>query len=470
MSLLVEREQLLRLSGCILAAFWLAAACSALVLWSNPLAPLLLVAGACGAAISLLLLQQPLAALYVMLFLRVLPSGFWPPALDDVNTVVVNSALALALGAFLLDVAAQRRPITWSPVCLLVALYIVFATVTLLWAPDFIEGKKKLVAYTSGLIVLFLMSNQVTSLSSVDGVMRVLRLIGWTTIIFGLYVALTDFHRGHRLKVLDINENELGVVLIVMVPGAIWPVFRSYGLVRALHLGLCIAFILCSIILIALSGSRGSTLSVAVMLVSLWFWRSVRPWALLMSVLVAGLVASSPALLDTLTNRLAQAQLEGGELGGRNVLWEASLLMLRDVPWSGAGIGNGPFALHKYIAMLTTHYNHMKNLASHNPLLEAGVDTGVAGMLVYASILACALWEFFSSWAHSPMRGRAQTAYFPLLFASTAGYLVSWIKAGGIETHSTFFLLLGLLLIPSCLSDAAGSSWHERPARELAPR
>jgi len=461
MSFLLQREQLLRPSGCLLALLWLTVACSALILWGNPLAPLLLIVGACGASIGLLLLPQPLAALYIALFLRVLPSGLWPLALDTVNTVVVNAAVALALGAWLLDVGAQRRPITWSPVCLLIALYILWATMTLLWAPDLIEAKKSLVTYISGFILLLLISNQVTSLRSVDGVMRVLCLIGWTTILCGLYALLfTDFQLGHRLKVLNMNENELGVVLILMVPSAIWPVLRSSGVMRGLHFALCILFILFTIALVVLSGSRGSALSLAVVLVSLLFCRSVRPWALLVSVLVAGLLASAPGLLDSLSNRLAQQ--EGGELGGRNVIWQASLLMFRDLPWTGAGIGNGPRALHKYIAMLTNHYNYRDDLPSHNPLLETALETGVVGTLVYASVVVCAIWQFFSSWVRSPMRDGAQTAYFPLLFAIAAGYLVSWMKSGGLGSHPTLFVLLALLTIPSRLPYTANDARRGR--------
>ena len=262
------------------------------------------------------------------------------------------------------------------------------------------------------------------------------------------------------MKVLNVNENELGVVLILMTPGAIWPVLRSSGVMRGLHFALCIPFILFSIVLVALSGSRGGAFSLAVVLVSLWFCKSARPWALLLSILVAGLLASAPALLDTLSSRLAQQ--EGGELGGRNVLWQASLLMLRDVPWSGAGIGNGPRALHKYIAMLTNHYNYRLDLPSHNPLLEVALETGVAGMLIYAGVLACAIWQFSSSWLHSSMRGGAQTAYFPLLFAITAGYLASWMKSGGLGSHATFFVLLALLTIPARLPYTANDARRGR--------
>jgi putative inorganic carbon (HCO3(-)) transporter len=451
LNLLPQQQRLVRVSCIALALIWLAGTGGGLFLWSNPSAPLLLIGGACAAAIGLILLQQPLPALYVALFLHVVPYGLWPPAIDAVNTVVVNSSLALALGAWLLHIAVLRRPILWNHVCVLVALYIVWGIVTLLWAPDIIEGRKKLVGYIAGFTLLFLMSNQVRTLRSLDSLMCVLRLTGWTIVICGLCAMLfTDFQFGNRLKVLDVNENESGTVLILMTAGAIWPVLRSSGPRRGLHMVLSIVFILCSLMLVALSGSRGSALSLLIVLLAFWLWKPVRPWGIVGLVLIAGLLASAPFLLDTLSNRFAQQ--EGGELGGRDVLWEASLLMLGDVPWTGAGIGNGPFELHKYIASLTSYYNHRLNLPSHNPLLEAGVDTGLFGMLVYASICVCALWQFFGSRARSSMRDKALPGYFPLLLSITVGYLASWIKGGGMENHPTFFLLLALLLIPSQLS------------------
>jgi len=149
--------------------------------------------------------------------------------------------------------------------------------------------------------------------------------------------------------------------------------------------------------------------------------------------------------LNTLSERLAADD----ELGGRELIWQASLSMMRDTPWLGAGFGNGPVELHKYISSLTSEFDHRQNLPSHNPFLEAGVETGCFGMLLYASIIASAVYMFFDQWIRFHKRNGAFSGYFPLVFAVTAGYLASWIKSGGMENHPSFFLLVALLIIPS---------------------
>jgi O-antigen ligase len=476
-------QQLTRLSSIVLAAILSATVAAGLLLWSNPFAPLLLAGGACATAIGLLLLQQPLQAMYVALFIRLTPIAF-PPPFGVAYTVVVNMAVELALGAWLVRIAGERRPILWNPVTGLVALYIIWGSVTLLWASDLDAGATKLVQYSNGLILILLITNQVRSLKSLDGVMYVLGLTGWMMIICGLYAALfTDFRFGERLKVLypcrdytsdwlcaPNNENQFGTVLILMIAGAIWPVLRSSGLRRTLHIVLSVIFILCSMTLVVLTGSRASSISLLIVLITFWFWKPVRPWGIVGLVLVAILLATAPFLLDPLSNRFAVEQ--DGLLGGRGILWKASLLMLRDVPWTGVGIGNGPIELHTYIAALTSYYDHRFDLPSHNPFLEAGIETGLIGMFLYASICVCAIWQFLDRRSRSHTRGGAFAAYFPLMLGIAAGYLASWIKSGGIENHPTFFVLLALLLIPSQLSqepDFNGPAARSPPVLPRSP-
>jgi putative inorganic carbon (hco3(-)) transporter len=458
-SLPLERQQMTRLSSIVLALILSAAAAAGLLLWSNPFAPLLLVGGACATAISLLLLQQPLQALYVALFIRLSAIAF-PPPFGIVYTVVVNMAVALALGAWLIRTAGERRPILWNPVTGLIALYIIWSSVTLLWASDLDAGATKLVQYISGLVLVLLITNQVRSPKSLDGIMHVLGLTGWIMIICGLYAALfTDFRFGERLRVLypcseasgwlcaPNNENNFGSVLILMIAGAIWPVLRSSGPKRRLHMTLSVVMVLCSIVLVLLTGSRASALALLIVLMAFCFWQPMRPWGIVGLVLFAGLLATAPFLLDTLSNRFAEQ--EEGELGGRSILWRASLLLLRDVPWTGVGIGNGPLELHAYISALTSYYDYRFDLPSHNPFLEAGIETGLFGMFLYASICVCAMWQFLDRRSRSRMRDRALAGYFPLMLGVATGYLATWIKTGGVENHPTFFVLMALLLIPS---------------------
>jgi putative inorganic carbon (hco3(-)) transporter len=460
LNLILKRQRLLRFSAIVLALILSAGAVTGVLLWSAPSVPLLLIGGAGAAALGLFLLQRPFLALYIALFIRLFPIAFGPP-LNLAYTVTVNLTVQLALGAWLINTAV-RRPIVWNPVCVVIAIYIIWGSVTLFWAPDLVLGATKLVQYITGLTLVFLISNQVRSVKSFDSIMYLLGFIGWMMIVLGLYAMLfTDFHFEGRLKILEgceetsqwvcnvNNENSLGTILILMTAGAIWPVLRSSGRGRGVYMTLSVVFILCTLVLVAASGSRGSALSMLILLFGFSFWKPVRPWGILGLVLVAGLLAAAPFLLDTLSNRIAEE--DGGELGGRDVLWRASMLMMRDVAWTGVGIGNGPFELHKYIASLTSDFDRRVDLPSHNPFLEAGVETGLLGMLLYVSITVCAVWHFFGQRSRSYRRDGALAAYFPLLLCVTAGYLASWIKSGGMENHPTFFVLLALLIIPSQL-------------------
>jgi putative inorganic carbon (hco3(-)) transporter len=433
-----------------LALILLGGAGAGLLLWSNPLVLLLAGGIAFAAAIGLFLLLRPLTALYVALFIRLIP---WENSSDEVVfafTVAQNIAFAVAFCAWMLHASSQRRPIQWNGVCFLIALYIFWAGVTLLWAHDVVAGLEKLRRYSAGLIFVFLVVNLVKSPRAIDGMMRVLAVVGWYLVILGLQVALfTDYHP-ERLKILNMNENQSGALLILMLPGVIWPVVRSSGLRRSLHLTLSIVYMLCTVILVLLSGSRGSTLALASMLVALCFWKPLRPWGIVGGALVACLLISAPFLLGEVGKRFMEDTQT--QLGGRDILWEASFYFIEDHPFTGAGVGNGPVELVPYVAALTNHYDYVDHpLPSHNPLLEAGVDTGIFGIVVYFSICVAALRQFFWCSGRWYLHGGALTAYFPIVLISAAGYITAFLKDGA-DSHPTFFLLLALLIIPSQLS------------------
>ena len=451
MSRLVKRQYVESAGVIALALILSVAAGAGLLLWNNPLVLPLAGGGACAIAIGLFLLPRPLTALYLALFLFLLPWRLYPPEWDPVVTVVLNGAFALALCAWLLQAPFQQRPILWNGVCFLIALYIVWASVSLLWAPDLIEGRRKLVGYGIGFILLFLVAQQVRTLTAVDGMMRILAIVGWVIGAAGLLtLLLTDYQFGHRLKIVDINENAVGYYMTLGLSGTIWPVLRSSGLRSRLYMAFSVFFILCALILVLASGSRGSALSMVIMLLAFWFWKPLRPWGIVGGTLVACMLISVPFLLDSLNNRSQENW--GNEFGGRDILWEASLQLIADRPLTGVGVGNGRFELTHYIAPLTSDYDHRDGVPSHNPLLEVGVDTGLFGMFLYASIWASALWQFFRHRGSWYMREGALAAYFPLVLGVAAGYFWSYIKDGGMENHPTFFALLALLIIPSQLS------------------
>lgn len=420
---------------------------SVLILWGDPRAPILAVGGAGAAAIGLYLIQRPLIALNVAIFLALMPMEL---RFEIVYTLAVNSALALALGAWLLKVVVQRQHIHWNAVCVLLTLYLVWAIVTLLWAPDLVLARKELVAYVSGFVLLLLISEQVRSIAAIDGLMRVLKVMGWILVLGGLHAAFTGaLQPGERLQVLGMNENLFGVALVLTLPGQIWPVLRSSGPRHTFHLVLSIFFILCTLGLVALSGSRGSSISLLLVLLAFFFHKPMRPFGIVGVILVAGLLAVAPGITDVLVQRFQEH--EGGDLGGRVLLWHASLLLIRDNLWTGVGIGNGPSELHRYIASLTSTYAHRPDVPSHSPLLEVAVETGLLGIFLYASAIILAVWQFFWYRRRLYTRDAMIAGYFPLLLGVSVGYFASWSKGGGMDAHPTFFILLGLLVFPAGL-------------------
>lgn len=449
------------------ALLLLALVVAGLLVLRAPLAPLLVICAAVAATIGLVLLQRPLLTLFIAIFLILLPPG--DLRIEDAYQISANGALAAALGAWLIQSVAQSRGAQWNATVLLIALYIAWSIVTLMWAPDLIEARRKLISWTISFIVLFMISNQIRSFSAVDGLMRVLRIMGWLLALASLYTILFNDHiSGQRLKVFGINENTLCMMLIATLPGIMWLVLRATGARRTATMALSVIFILCALVIIALSGSRGGALSIVILLVSFLFSKSTRSWGIVGLLLGLGMAAAAPLLLDVLVQRF-QGE-EGGELGGRGYLWEASFLLLRDYVWTGVGIGNGPFQLHRYLASITSDFSPRADLPSHQPFLEVTVETGVFGLLVYCGIIASALWAFWrfrSAWNACE---EAPRGYYPILSGIFVAYVMAWIKSGGVESHASLITMLGLLLVPSLLlrlPDSASAA-QERHSRSWA--
>jgi len=424
----------------------------ALLASNNPWASMLVGAGICAAVLGVFLLLRPLHALYLAIFFTLLPGGL---RVEPIYTVISNLTVLVALLGWIVQWVLRRECIRWNVTWLLLAAYIAIGIISLLWAPDLIEGRRKAVAYSIGFVLLFLLVHQMRNLRSVDGLMAAMRLIGWIIVAGGLFaIASGSYQPGQRLSIYEINQNQLVMVMLLLVPAFVWPVLRSSGPARKLKMLLGGIFILCTFIFTVLSGSRGGALSLIVMLGGLFLSRQVRPWAFLGAILSVGAIVAAPSVLITIAQRFEEP--EGGSFGGRDLLWEAGLLLIQDRPWSGVGLGGGPLELPKYVAMLTgdPFLNGKRVLQSHNPLLEVGADTGLFGMMLYGSILASALWQ--TARKRRPAEsGQVMSFYRPLILVVAAAYFISWIKSGGVENNPTFFILLGLLLIPALMADVA---------------
>lgn len=436
-----------------------------LIYLKEPYGPLLVIGAAIAATIGLMLLQSPLPALYIAFFLILLPPG--ELRVEGVYQLAANAAVAAALGAWLLHALAQSRGAHWNATTLLVALYLAWSLVTLLWAPDLVEGRRKLISWSFSLILLFLVSNLIRSFSAVDGLMRVLRIMGWILVFASLYtIVFADNAFGQRLRVFGINENTLGLMLLATLPGVMWPVLRATGSQRSIRMALSVLFILCVLTIVALSGSRGGALSIVVLLLSFLFTKSARSWGVVGLLLILGMMMAAPFLLDVLLHRFQEE--EGGELGGRGMLWEASLLLIRDYVWTGVGVGNGPFQLNRYLASLISGSARI-DLPSHQPFLEVMIETGLLGLLIYCGVIVSAFrsfWRFRAAWHGCEA---APPGYYAIVSGVWVAYALAWIKSGGVENHPSLIALLSLLLVPSLVLRPISSRSGLQKQFTLAP-
>lgn len=420
----------------------------ALLISNDPRAPWVFAGGLCAAAVGFFLLKRPLPTLCIALFLHLTPTGI---RMDDrIFDPILHLTTALALTSWLLNTVSQRRPITWNMICVIIGLYMSWGIISLLWAPDIVEGRKKLVAYAIGFVLIFLISNQIKSLKDLDGLMRVLRVNAWIIVMGGIYAALfSGYTPGERLKVLNMNENALGMVMLLMLPGVIWPVFRTSGAKRRWMMAASIAYVLCTIVLVALSGSRGSMIALVIVLITFAFSRPTRPWGMIGVFMVVGAIGGAPFLEGGLSKRFMEG--EGGSLGGRAELWDASRLLIYDHPLTGAGIGNGAALLPQYVQEVSNDPYKLgrAKYPSHNPILEASTDTGLPGMSIYLCLYASAVIQFLRSRRRACSREIALLPYFHVMFGVALAFLIAAMKSGGLEAQPTLFLLLALLVIPA---------------------
>ena len=455
----MRSQSLLRMSNIwqvrlILLAFSAAfAAGMSSLIYPSPYSPLIVGGTVAAVATGIAWLRKPVGALYAALFVVLLPIGLIPP---QIHSNLNRFTTIIALGAWLLDVITRQRRITWTSTALLMLSFLAWSIITLFWTANLSMGMNTLQTYTLRLILyLVLVANEIGTKEDLDGLMKTLALSGWVLVLVGAGTILREgYTPGTRLQVLGVNQNEFGVLALMTMPGVLWQAMRTSGQKKAVRMLLSFIFIALALVLVALSGSRGSAISLFITLLAFWLWKPTRPWGKLGLLILVVAVVSAPFAFSTIFTRFA---VERGDtmLGGREVLWQAAWLLIRDHIWRGVGIGNAPYAVMPILAAFRSVWG-LERAAIHNPVLAIWAETGIPGMLLYLGALGSAVWLFVWQYRRHRKAGvPCLMPYFALVSSVFLGYMPSWIKGGGMETDFTYFLMLALLLIPSRL-DIAG--------------
>ncbi len=437
----------------------IAAAASGLV-FASPYAPLLVVAAVVAVGATIVCVQQPIWALYAALLVVLLPTGLLPASLHS------NLNRASAVYAFVVWLAwtlAGRGRVRLTGPAWLMFGFVAWGVIALGWTRDVTAAWTGIQTYVLRLMVyLGLIANEVRTRRDVDGLMTALALIGWAYVLLSLYSVLQNgYVPGTRLEVLDANENTIGILALVALPGVLWQISGTSRRAKRVWSVLGLVYLASALLLTVLSGSRGSTISFLIALVAFVLWKPTRAWARfgLVFLLLAGLCF--PVAFSTTLARFLLTGTHDTVLGGREALWQAGWQLIQDHLWLGVGIRNAPIGVLPYLQKYVS-VGQANDAALHNPVLTIWAETGIPGLLLYLAVLGSAAWLFVRKWlSHRRQGGHWLAPYFALVSSVFMGYIASWIKGGGMEDDFSYFLVLALLILPSHLE----GEWPDETVR-----
>lgn len=248
------------------------------------------------------------------------------------------------------------------------------------------------------------------------------------------------FDRDHRDDLMGpatYDPNDLALVLVVLLPLALYLYSTAKWLGRAALAGMLLIFLYG----LVLTQSRGGFLALLVV-GALLVWRS--PLArhnkiilAVLGVLVFGGIAG-PSYWDRIrTIWDPQTELDR-TAGGRTEVWKTGLMIMLTHPW---GVGMDGFV----IAEGLTHGGRGKWSAAHNSFLQVGVDLGIAGLVIFVRLLLETIKELRAVQRHPQYRPAWVQSPAMLLRRSMEPLLLTRRK-GGVNGDVGQLMLLASML------------------------
>ncbi len=407
-------------------------------------------AGLLAIPVFLLWVKKPVLSLYLFIFVCFIPQGLIPTSYYD----YVYRLLALVVfGLWIFDAISHREKLKFPITSLLMGCFLLWSSVTLVWTSNVGIGVSFLQIYLVRFIIfLIVLPNLLQSPKNLAGFMNTLALSAWVIVLATLFtVILNGYFPGMRLKVFGENENSLGIHILVTMVGVLWKATQPSKLRLPIWKWLAYLYLLAAIGVVAVSGSRGSAISLLVAFLAFWLWKETRIFGKVSVIYLVIIGAMLPLLFQTVIERFTIIDQFNTLLGGREALWSAAWTAIQNNPLLGIGLGNSNYVMLSYLqdyrSILGLEYAPV-----HNPVLTIWMETGLPGLLFYLATLASALLIFIRQYLRDIQDNGSQfTPYYGIVAAVFLGYMLSWIKGGGIESDVTYFLVLALLVLPSAL-------------------
>ena len=349
------------------------------------------------------------------------PIAFYPrcvtvflPAKEAVSSVLV--LLALMFWGLKM-ISREEIKFTSTPLNFPTLSFIAICLLSLTWSNSFFVSLKELPLFLTGPLLYFLITNNISDDRTIRRILNVLLIVGS---LFGIYGVLQyngiDFsfwtRNIGRQQVFGLfgNVNYFAEYLIVPLPIAISLLFASKNKMKKLLLLIGILAMGCSLIL---TFTRGSYLSFGVALIFMFFLflisrgknifkknRKIFIIILAVIILVTFLFViptplnKSGTAIEKIKNRISISQLtQDYSIKRRVTTWKYTVLMIKDHPLLGSGIGTFKYNTLKYQAEFFDQgenrslYPYGLADKAHNEYLQLWAEMGIVGLGIFVWLI-----------------------------------------------------------------------------------
>jgi hypothetical protein len=350
--------------------------------------------------------------------------------------------------------------------------------------------------YLTALAFFFMFLNTARSRDFLKKTLAVLGLSAFISLSISLFQHLKNIKFGS--SPLSFNQDlinatfkdalSFGAFLAIIIPLILGVCFAFKGLIRLLSFSI----LLFSLYMMLFSGSKSGLLSIMISIILLLIfsliiivnlirtkyisfkkinWATFLIILLVITTFLGGIkfknylnkeLAASRTLYRV-KSMFEQEDVKTVFLGRADTLWKMAVLMIKDYPLSGVGIGGYIIESSNYSKRYATEIGTPES--AENYILQVGSELGLVGVILVLWIL----WEIIRQARRSYLKIPATDNYKFVLIGAIAG-IVSFLLIiqthtfiGSYEIKYTFWLLVGIVFCLGRLSQGKGEDLARKP-------
>jgi len=351
------------------------------------------------------------------------PIAFYPrcitvflPAKEVVSSVLV--LLALMFWGLKL-ISREEIKFSSSPLNFPVLSFIAICVLSLIWSNSFFISLKELPLFLAGPLLYFIIINNISNQRRIGRILNALLIVGGLFGIYGIFqyngIDFSFWARNiGRQQVFGLfgNVNYFAEYLIVPLTIAVSLLFASKNKMKKLLLLIGILAMGSSLIL---TFTRGSYLGFGVSLIFMSFLFLIsrgknfikRNKKIFIAILVIIIIITSLFIIPNPLNksgttigkiksRISISQLtQDASIKRRIATWKFTVLMIKDHPLLGSGIGTFKYNTLIYQAEFFEQgenrslYPHGFADKAHNEYLQLGAELGIIGLGIFIWLMIC---------------------------------------------------------------------------------